>query len=120
VAATKPDPDPEEEPLPTVVPGPFGEEEPEQIPAIHARSVARNTTYDPRTLDIMAELQRQLREGGHEPTLKPFGASELVAVLAEMAAPRLAASKKPDLGRILRQMEESRADGKTRKRKRLA
>jgi hypothetical protein len=106
------------DPTDTVIKGPFGEDvdgtgsddrhegQAAEIPKLHERSVSQNTTYSPRCLDVLAELQRQLREGGHEATLKPFGASDLVEILAELAAPRLVGKHKPDLGRVLRSIAE--------------
>jgi hypothetical protein len=88
------------------------------IPAVHARPETAHVTFSPRTLDVLAELERLLREQGHGSLLRPFKPSDLVGIMAEMIAPRLMAKAKPDLGRIIRQLDGKPSKPSTRRKKR--
>ncbi len=101
----------------TVVPFSDDAHENATLPAIHTHPASAHVTFTARTLDVMAELQRLLREQGHADLLKPHRPSDLVAIMAEMVASRLVGKAKPDLGRILRQLEDGIAPKPSTRRK---
>lgn len=59
------------------------------IPRKNAHPVRLHVTCSPRTLDVLQEIQRQLREGGHESPWDPFTPSDLVSIMADVVASRL-------------------------------